>query len=127
LDGRPGIKEILADTPAVIGAVSLKRTGWLPLPADAFQICDEGAYVVRLKPPPGHTGMPNNDSRAKNFSQASGASICSDISKRRRVCMGTACFLSYGMTTSAELLSDLAPFLYGAILGMRGEQRVCGS
>jgi hypothetical protein len=71
--------------------------------------------------------MPNNHSLTKNFSQASSASICRDISKGRRICVGTVCFLSYGMTAGAERLSDPASFLNGAILGVRGRQRVCGS
>jgi hypothetical protein len=70
--------------------------------------------------------MPNNHSFTKNFSQTLDASICGDTSKGRRICVGTACFLSYGMTTSAELLSDLVSFHHGAIFGMRGEQRGCG-
>jgi hypothetical protein len=71
-------------------------------------------------------GMPNNHSLAKNFFQTLDASIYGDISKGRRIWMGTPCFLSYGMTTGAEFLSDLAPFLGGAILGMRRGHHVSG-
>jgi hypothetical protein len=70
--------------------------------------------------------MPNNHSLAKNFFQAFDASIYGDISKGRRIWMGTTSFLSYGMTTGAELLSDPVPFLGGVILGMRRGHHVSG-